>query len=69
MNTSDKLYIAMQNEAIKIAEERLSRPLTESLKEKIRLPIWSYTGLEMIFDSVRTIEIYDLEQYLSDLEK
>jgi hypothetical protein len=38
MNTSDKLSVSMQNEAIRIAEERLSQPLAERLKEKICLP-------------------------------
>lgn len=69
MNTSDKLSVAMQSEAIRIAEERLRRPLAERLKEKIRLPKWSYMGLEMIIDTVRTIELDDLERYLSELDK
>ncbi len=69
MNTSDKLLVAMQNEATKIAEDRLNRPLAKGLKEKICLPRWSYMGLEMIIDTVRTIEIDDLERYLSELDK
>lgn len=69
MNLADNLSAAMQNEVIRIAEERLGRALAERLKEKIRLPNWSYRGLEMIIDTVRTIEINDLERYLSELDK
>lgn len=69
MYNSDKVSVAMQDEVVRIAEERLNRPLTEGLKEKIRLPRWSYMGLEIIIDTVRTIELNDLERYLTDLDK
>jgi len=65
----DELTISMQNEAIRIAEERLGHSLTESLIQNIRLGGWSYMGLEAIIDTVRTIELHDLERYLRDLKK
>ena len=67
MTKPDKISIAMQNEIIKISEGRLGRPLDSILIEKIRKP-WGYMGLEMIIDTVRTIEIDGLEQYLAELE-
>lgn len=69
MNTVDKLAIAMQDNAIRIAEQRLNYSLSIKLKENIRLPKWSYMGLEMIIDTVRTIDIKDLERYLEELDK
>lgn len=69
MNTVDKLAIAMQDNAIRIAEQRLNYSLTIKLKENICLPKWSYMGLEMIIDTVRTIDIKDLERYLEELDK
>jgi hypothetical protein len=69
MSHPDNLTIAMQDDAIRIAEMRLNRPLPTNLKEKIRLNRWSYMGLEMIIDTVRTIELNDLEQYLANLDK
>lgn len=58
----------MQNEAISISEERLGKSLTPELVSNIRRP-WSYMGLEMIIDTVRTIELNDLEDYLDRLTK
>ena len=69
MSHPDNLTIAMQEDAIRIAELRLNRPLPNNLKEKIRLNRWSYMGLEMIIDTVRTIEANDLEKYLENLDK
>ena len=59
----------MQNKAISIVEMRLEKPLAEELKEKLRLKRWSYMGLEMIIDTVETIELTDLERYIRDLDK
>jgi hypothetical protein len=67
MSSFDRLSIAMQDEAIRIVEQRLNQPLSSKLKAKIRLPKWSFMGLEMIIDTVRTIDIEDLERYLEDL--
>lgn len=64
----DKLSEAMQNEAIKITSERLGKPLRPELVANIRKP-WSYMGLEMIIDTVRTIELSKLEKYLAALEQ
>lgn len=65
----DELSISMQNEAIRIAEERLGYSLTEPLIQNIRLGGWGYMGLEAIIDTVRTIELPELERYLRDLKK
>ena len=69
MSQPDKLTVAMQNKAISIVEMRLEKPLAEELKEKLRLKRWSYMGLEMIIDTVETIELTDLERYIRDLDK
>jgi hypothetical protein len=68
MKKSDELSIAMQNEVVKIAEERLQKRLPFNLVENIRKP-WSYKGLEMIIDTVRTIDLRDLENYLTNLDQ
>ncbi len=69
MSHPDSLIIAMQEDAIRIAELRLNRPLPDNLKEKIRLNRWGYMGLEMIIDTVKTIEANNLERYLDNLEQ
>ena len=69
MSKPDKLTIAMQEEAILVVERRLNRPLGNNLKGKIRLNRWSYMGLEMIIDTVKTIEEGAIEQYLENLDK
>lgn len=68
MSKPDDLSIAMQNEAIKISEQRLGRSLPPALVANIQKP-WSYMGLEMIIDTVRTIEIESLESYLTKLDQ
>ena len=68
MSKTDKLAIAMQDNVIRLAEERLAKPLDNELKRKVRLNRWSYMGLEMIIDTVRTIELSDLERYLRNLD-
>ena len=64
----DELTISMQNEAIVVASERLGYPLSQELVNKIRNPRWSYMGLEMIIDTVRTIHMSEIEKYISSLE-
>ena len=59
----------MANEAIWIAEVRLSRPLVEGRKAWTRSLKWSCMGLEMIIDTVQTIEMRDLERYASEFDK
>lgn len=68
MSKPDTLTVAMQNDAINISEQRIGRPLHPKLLANIRKP-WSYIGLEMIIDTVRTIEINDLEKYLTRLDQ
>ena len=68
MKKLDELSIAMQNEAVKIAEERLQKRLPSYIVENIQKP-WSYMGLEMIIDTVRTIDLRNLEDYLTNLDQ
>jgi len=68
MKKLDELSISMQNEVVKIAEERLQKRLPSYLLENIRKP-WSHMGLEMIIDTVRTIDLRDLENYLANLDQ
>lgn len=65
---TDKLSRAMQQQAIRIASERLGKPLRKELAEKICQNKWSYMGLEMIIDTVSTIDIKEVENYLSKLD-
>jgi hypothetical protein len=64
----DALTRAMQDEIIKIASERLGCPLPVELIVKVRQNKWSYMGLEMIIDTVTTIEISKIKNYLSKLD-
>ena len=66
-NEPDALSRNMQIKAISIASERLGRPLTQELIDKIRHPGWSYMGHEMIIDTVSTIEASEIEGYISRL--
>jgi hypothetical protein len=63
----DELTRRMQDEAIKISSKRLGYPLPKLLEDKIRQRKWSYMGLEMIIDTVESIELSELENYLSKL--
>jgi len=68
MYQPDNLSANMQNEVIKIAEERLGKPLSNTLINKVPGPRWGYMGLEIIIDTVKTIDITKLESYLLNLE-
>ena len=64
----DALALSMQNAVIKIASERFGHPLSKDLLAKVRQKKWSYMGLEMIIDTVNSIEISKIENYLSRLD-
>lgn len=64
----DALTRGMQNEVIKICSDRLGYPLPVELIAKVRQNKWSYMGLEMIIDTVRTIEISEIKNYVSKLD-
>lgn len=53
-----------QDKIIQMAEQRLGKPLSMEARDNIFTPNWSGMGLEMIEDTVRTIEIGELEGYL-----
>ncbi len=57
----------MQNEVIKISEERLGYPLPNEVINKIRDNRWGYMGLEMMKDTVTWIDVGKIENYLSSL--
>jgi hypothetical protein len=64
----DGLSRSMQDEVISIASERLGYSLSDDLMAKIRQRKWSYTGLEMMIDTVRAIEKSEITNYLSKLD-
>ena len=64
----DNLSKCMQDEVIRIAVNRLGKRLSKELESKVRQPKWSYMGLEMIIDTVNTIDASEIEGYLSRLE-
>jgi hypothetical protein len=64
----DALSRIMQNDVIKVSERRLAHPLSQQLIAKIRQIKWSYTGLEMMIDTINTIEVSEIENYLSKLD-
>lgn len=65
---ADNMSVKMQDAIIKMAEERLGKKLSAELKAKVRQPKWSYMGLEMIINTVRTIEDTEIENYLARLD-
>ena len=65
---ADTLSQNMQNEVIKIATERVGRPLSKSLVAKVRQNKWSYRGLEMMMDAVKSLDVNEIENYLSHLD-
>lgn len=67
-NQPDKLSQNMQDEVIKIAEKRLGKRLSYTLTAKVRQTKWSYMGLEMIIDTVKSIEVGEIENYLAKLD-
>lgn len=64
----DPLSISMQDEIFKIASARMGKPLPEALIAKVKQRKWSYMGLEMIIDTVKSIEVSEIESYLSKLD-
>ena len=64
----DSLSRSMQDEVIRIATEKLGRPLSKELMGKVRQDRWSLMGLEMMIDAVRTKDKLEIESYLSRLE-
>ena len=64
----DILARNMQDEVIKIASTRLGHSLPQELIGKVRQKKWSYMGLEMIIDTVKSIEVAKIETYLAKLD-
>ncbi|POY34639.1 hypothetical protein C3K47_19245 [Solitalea longa] len=64
----DSLSLSMQDEVIKIASERLGHPISKELIAKVRQKKWSYMGLEMIIDTVKSINASEIESYLAKLD-
>jgi hypothetical protein len=64
----DALSRNMQDEVIKIAVKRLGHSLSEELMAKVRQKKWSYMGLEMMIDTVKSIEVSEIESYLAKLD-
>ena len=63
----DKVTLKMQQEVVNISQERLGKKLPEVIVKKIETKYLSYVGLEMIIDSVTSLEIEKLEKYLNDI--
>ncbi len=68
-DNGDSLSQAMQEEVIKIASQRLGYSLSKELIAKVCQTKWSYMGLEMIIDTINNIEVSEIENYLSKLDK
>ena len=62
----DKVSSNMQQYIIETSEKRLGKKLSSEIIEKIK-KYSSYIGLEIIIDTVNSIEIEKLEHYLNDL--
>ena len=62
----DKVASNMQTYIIETSEKRLGKKLSSEIIEKIKKH-GSYIGLEMIIDTVNSIEIEKLEHYINDL--
>ena len=62
----DEIILNMQKKIIETSERRLDKKITKEILEKIN-KYQSYIGLEMIIDTVNSIEINKLELYLNDL--
>jgi hypothetical protein len=61
----DTLSKAMQDEIIRIATERLGRPLSPELIANVREKGWSYRGLEWITELLSNMDASEIEGYLS----
>lgn len=64
----DAISNNMQNEVIKIASKTIGHPLGEGLVKKVRQSRWSFMGLEMMIDTVNSIEVWEIESYLAKLD-
>ncbi len=62
----DKLALSMQTHIIETSEKKLGKKLSKEIIEKIEKHN-DYIGLEMIIDTVNSIEIEKIENYLNDL--
>ena len=63
----DEGIINMQKIIVEISQDRLGKKISPLIIEKIKTKYLSYIGLEMIIDSVKSIEVENLEKYLDDL--
>ncbi|MCW1148233.1 hypothetical protein [Flavobacterium lacisediminis] len=63
----DEGIINMQKIIVEISQDRLEKKISPLIIEKIKTKYHSYIGLEMIIDTVKSIEIENLERYLDDL--
>ena len=65
----DDLRVNMQDEILRVSALRLGHEVSNELVNNVRDSKWSYMGLEMILDSVKTIDIDQIEIYLSQLDQ
>jgi hypothetical protein len=66
-NKQDALSVNMQEAIVGEVQKKLKKWLPKELIENIRSRGWSYMGLEMILDTVKTLEADQIEQYLRNL--
>ena len=64
----DGVASTFQGEIIRIATLRLGHPLSPELISMMRINRWGYMGLESIIDTIRFIEVDEIENYLSGLK-
>ena len=58
----------MQDEIIRLASDRLCRPLSEKSISVVRQNKWGYMGLEFMIDTVTTLDPTKIEDYLSNAD-
>ncbi len=69
VENADELSVSMQNEIIRLAEDKLQKPLSNEIKSNICNRGWGYMGLEGIIDYVKYLDGEELENYLQNLNE
>lgn len=67
-HSPDGVTSSLQDEIIRIATLRLGHPLSPELISMVRINRWGYMGLESIIDTIKFIEVDEIENYLSGLK-
>jgi hypothetical protein len=63
----EKAILNFQQKIISVSETRLNKKLSKRTINKIETKYLSFIGLEMILDTVESIELEKLENYLKEI--